>query len=342
MKGPHLSKRLLLSVLSVSYTQHDVREFADLCYALALPLIRKRIGLGKLNLSIMGMKETDVVQDTLAELFCRDERGNFTELQTFFKNCVQDLDNLSEQELVFELWRLISGTVNNNVVRLYAEVDPTLARIIRNTKIAVEKTGLLKEVKRFGETYLIPCDSDPAFHLMPMDPDFLELWFSRIVNLQDNTLEMVRKLHATLMQQESHQRAVPLVAAALLFKKVFTLDSKSSEDVAVNEATEALAQEDLLKAVEKVSQEVYAEMYPRYVDKGKKESGVLEKYCFVIKDMLLSSRHDGHAGDATLFDHLCAHIEGLTKEEYKREHQTTLEYLVKIAKSRMRQELQRQ
>jgi hypothetical protein len=57
MKSSYSPKRLLGGILSGTYTPLDLREFAQLCYSLALPLIRKKIALGKLNLDSVGLKE---------------------------------------------------------------------------------------------------------------------------------------------------------------------------------------------------------------------------------------------------------------------------------------------
>ncbi len=84
------------------------------------------------------------------------------------------------------------------MTRLYAEVDPLLAKILRNTKLAITKTGLLHESDRFGETFLIPRHAHVRFDLPPMDLKYLETEFSSVVKLGDNTLTMVRKLHDVL------------------------------------------------------------------------------------------------------------------------------------------------
>jgi len=79
-----LQKNSFRAILSGSYTPHDLREFVQLCYLLARPHISKKVRLGKLNLSILGITEDDAVHNCLADVFRRDAKGRFVEIETFF------------------------------------------------------------------------------------------------------------------------------------------------------------------------------------------------------------------------------------------------------------------
>ncbi|HTY36669.1 MAG TPA: hypothetical protein VMH23_06140, partial [Bacteroidota bacterium] len=54
-------RSVILKILSGTYSQSDVREFVHLCYLLALPLIRRRIAQGRIDLASLGLQQTDVV-----------------------------------------------------------------------------------------------------------------------------------------------------------------------------------------------------------------------------------------------------------------------------------------
>lgn len=81
MRTGNSLKGLLQPILSSTYTPLDIRALVQECFFLALPLIRKRIALGKLNLDIIGLKESDIVYDCLAELFNRNQEGEFKNLK---------------------------------------------------------------------------------------------------------------------------------------------------------------------------------------------------------------------------------------------------------------------
>jgi hypothetical protein len=143
MTTPSSAKRLLKGILSGTYTPLHLREFAQLCYTLALPLIRKKIALGKLNLDSVGLKEPDVVYDCLADLFQRDEIGRFPQIRLFFNHHLEQVENWSDYDVLMHLRALVFGKANNNIIRLYREADPILGKILRNVNIALERNHLL-------------------------------------------------------------------------------------------------------------------------------------------------------------------------------------------------------
>lgn len=337
LKHVQINAPALKAVLSGRYTLHDLREFVQLCHNLALPLIRSKIHLGKLNPSVLGLTENDIVQDLLAELFRRDEENRFPNLQRFFEQTGSSLEEMSPVELLHELWRLICATVKHEMTRLYTELDPTLAKILRNTKLAAEKTNLFDEIDRFGETVLVPRHHDARFDLPPMDLQYLETAFSAVVKLCDNTLTLVHKLHDVLTTQERYQKAVPLVSVALMFKGVYALDSHF-ETITPNEAEQTLAHNDMALIVEHVCSKLRRQLHERYVIKGKKENDIFEKYIAALKNILLDSATDAVEHHLSLMEHLREHIPHLTSKEYRQKHKSTLEYFVKLGKNLMKDE----
>ncbi|MGH2567995.1 MAG: hypothetical protein ACRDGA_06615, partial [Bacteroidota bacterium] len=207
----------------------DLREFVQVCYDLALPLIRTKIARGKINLSILGLKETDVVYDCIADLFDRDAQGGFPQIQQFFADHITEIEPSSEEKLIATLRHLVFGKVNKNIIRLYSEVDPTLSKILRNLKLAVERSKPFESIVRFDETQLVPCNVDPLLHLPPMPLEWLKQEFVRVVLLHENVPQMLVKLHRVIINQEMYQRAVPLVSTALLFKEIYMLSGEMEE-----------------------------------------------------------------------------------------------------------------
>ncbi|GEM_PF-4637508 len=109
MKIHAINRAVLKAILSGGYTPFDLREFVQCCCDLALPVIRKKIILGKLNLDLIGLNEMDVVYDCLADLFQRDEQREFSQIASFFKGQLQDIEQCTDEELVMALRRLVIG-----------------------------------------------------------------------------------------------------------------------------------------------------------------------------------------------------------------------------------------
>ncbi len=340
MKSPHLLKKNLEVILRAAYAPTDLREFVQVCYDLALPLIRTKIHQGKINLDILGLKEADVVYDCIADLFERDSEGSFPQIKQFFADHIELIETSSEEKLIVTLRYLIFGKVNYNIVRLYNEADPALGKILRNLKLAVERTNLFEPVVRFGEIHLIPSESDSRLQLPPMPREWLKQEFTRVTLLHDNVPQMLAKLHRIMITQEVYQRAVPLVSTALLLKEIYLLSGN------IEEATsEVVAQqgesEDIPILAEVICRKMKIEMHPTYVESGKRSKEVFQWYFSALKDILLAEFGHGQVRKSSYFDYLKLQMPDLTKEIYAKEHDTVLKYLAKLAKERMRQELRK-
>ena len=335
-----LDRATLKAILQATYTPLDLRKFVQLCYDLALPHIRKKIAAGKINLSIMGLREPDVVYDCVADLFQRNEDGNFPQIQVFFRREVEDIHVASEEELLVTLRRIVIGKVNNNIIRLYSEADPALGKILRNLRLALDRTRLFDQVTRFNEHYLIPHETDPLFERPPMSEDHLRHEFSRTDHVDETIPEMLQKLQHTLAAQTEFQRAVPLVTAARMFKEAYVLgwDSPSK---APAEAQEILESQDIRRVVQDTVEGLHRRLYARYVEKGKCTAVQFDEYMNTVKDILLAGT-DGETSDhLSYYQHLNKYAPELSETMYRKERRTMLEYFVKLAKERIRQELRK-
>jgi hypothetical protein len=325
----------LLRIIRKTYTSEDVRECVQLCSILALPLIRKKIVSGKLNLDIIGLKERDVVIDCLADLFRRDGAGAFVSVTTFFEGYSMTSATLTDDELLIGLRKLVFMKVHSGILRLYNEVDPVLGKILRNLEIAVHKSDLFEETHRFGEACLHPRNMDTLPGHAPMTAEFLRQQFFQIVLLHDSLPVMLKKVHWIMCEQDHYQRCISLVQVALMFKEVYTLGWGPAEEAEVSEAGQVVQSMDVQQLADQVCHEL-AGRKDRRNAAGGEETGLRSTYLSAVRGILLDEfAFEGGAG-RNYFEHLKEYIPGLTKTVYKAQHRTTLEYLAKIAKARMR------
>jgi hypothetical protein len=325
------------AILSGSYTPYDVREFVQLCYLISRPHIIRKVRSGKLDLSILGISGDDAVYDCLADVFRRDATGKFVEIDTFFQREVEDPASASGESLLVQLRRLVIGKVNNNLVRLYSEADPALGKILRNIKLALTPESGLEQVPRFNEACLAPAGIDRLAHNPPFTFEALRGAAAGVILIHDQVPEMLRKLRTLLVEQQRFQRIVPMVWAGLVFKEIYTLGwEPADEAVDLDDAVET----DRLNAlVEKICGQLNAQLRKTYVETGKLTEGLLEGYCCALRKVLQGSYLDQHLDGSTFYEYLREHFPELTRESYRKEHKATLEYIVKLGKSRLREEL---
>lgn len=284
------------------------------------------------------MTEGDLLYDCLAELFQRDDRGHFVQIERFFEQESVDSENSSEQLLLDTLRRIVFGAVAMNLIRLYRDADPTLGKILHNLDVAVTRGNLFKKVVRFGETYLVPNDEDVLLQLPPMPLEYVEQEFSRVVLIQDPMPVMLQKLHAILCEQQKHQRAVSVVAAGLLIKKVYALSVEKEKSVR-SLSERDLASDELRHSIQKVCVNLRNEMYASYVGNKKRSEEVFDKYIQAVRRILEDSATTGDRGGRSFYDYLRMEFPGLTKGEYTKKHRTVMEYFVRVAKRRLKEEL---
>lgn len=338
MKTTPLSKQLLTAILSGSYTPYDLREFVKLCSNLAFPLVRKKIVNGKLNLTILRMNDQDVLYDCLADLFERDERGRFVQIERFFEHEGIDFEQHSEEFLLDELRRIVFQKVNTGFIRLHSEADPVLGKILHNLDVAIDRTALFEKIVRFGESFLNPLGVDLLMHQPSMPFEYLQDRLFRAVLLHESMPAMLKKLHDTLLDQQDYQRSVSFVSVGLLLKDIYKL-AQVSEDVTTAEGNDEETVR-VQRLIDIVSRELHDAFVGRYVDKGKTTSDQLERYLAVVTRVLSEGVENG-SSPISLFESLRVEYPNLTKESYIKQHRSILEYIMKDAKKRLKKKLSR-
>ncbi len=335
-------KCILLSILSGNYTNSDLKNFVKFCYAFAFPLVSKKLSLGKLNLKLLGMSQNEIVFDCMADIFSRDNEDKFYKIKTYFENLNNLPESLSEEEIIIVFRRFLFNVVNNNIIRLYFETDPVLGKILRNMKIALKRDTSFTQLARFSDVYLVPDGIDVLWNKPPYIFERLQNDFSKIVLIDDTIPEMIKKLYDFIVNQEEYQRAVPFVSAAILFKEVYVLGWKSEvREITNNMSITDLDNEDIKAIVKKVCTKIKNCTYHTYVDKGKVTELLFLKYIDTLNDILINSFSTIEMITDSYFENLKTRIPELTKDAYIKGHKKIIEYLAKMGKEEMKNELQK-
>jgi hypothetical protein len=305
---------------------------------LALPLIHKKISSGKLSLKILGMRENDVVFDCIADLFTRDDKGRLTLVNNYFDNVCPNFDELSDEFVLTKLRQLIFTKVHNNIIRLYNEADPALGKILRNLRIALNKNNYFNQITRFGDVYLIPIETEVLWHKPPLTIDYLHQAFIGSTSIDDNMPEMLKKLYDFITEQEEFQKAIPFVNAALVLKEVFVLAWKV-EQIENNSYEIEVGNSDIKNLANEIVRKIRIKFHASYVDKEKLNEDEFCNLLNAIELILIDAYSTGGKSAKSYFEYLKDQRIHLTKEEYNSYYRTIMEYLTKIAKERMKEEL---
>jgi hypothetical protein len=334
-------RAVLLSILSGSYTPYDVREFVRSCYALALPLIRKRIIQGRINLESLGLKQPDLIYDCIADLFVRDAKGRFTEIEQFFRKELAEPEQSSDALLFDTLRRIVFGRVNNNLIRIHSEVDPAFGKILHNLDVALTRTRFFEKYVRFGETSLACSEVDLLLDRPPAPFEYLRERLSRVVLVHDSLPVILEKLRGSLEDQEDYQRVVPFLWVVSVLKDIYALGSEADTTERMT-AIERVEVEEGLKLVEDACLSIRRELRPHYVESGKTTEELFDAYLRTTFEILSDAIGAGRDGQRHFFEYLSERMPAITREEYVNRHKPVLEYFVKCAKSKVKAELKKQ
>ncbi len=324
---------ILYALLRGSYTPRDIKEFSRLCYALALPVIKRRTYGGRMNPLLVGLSESDIAFDCIADLFQRDEEGHFSELVRYFENHPTDDD----EELYIALRGLVFKHVDQSLVRIYGEIDSSFGRILRNLRNAIRSSRYFVEVIRFGEQHIVPSGVDPLLHAPPCPIEILRQQFSNVALVYDNAPILVKKLHTILVQQDEYQRCVPFLSVAYLCRELQQL-SVDTREAEVSQTVNDIDLPVLHQAIEDTCKRLFQEMRPSYVGKGKCH---LEEFVSYVKtiESILKARLSNGTPHQSNYHFLKQEMIGLTRTEYAERHRTILEYLTRLAKKQLSNEI---
>ena len=337
----HLFKNLrsdLSSVLSNVHSQRQLDQLVQRCHSLALSSIRGKMSSGKINTSLIGLNDSDLAYDCIADLFQRDEDGALLHLKTYFESF--SVETASEELLLAHLRRLIFARVNQSLFRLYNEADPALGKILRNIKLAMHAFGNFVEIERFGDTFIAPSLCDPLTQLPEIEEEEFQRLIQRVGSGNVRIPEILAKLSLSLRRQKEYSRAIRLMTLAYAIRSFFgEIETKKHEEPAIHQT---LLIGDAISVIKESCREVSAKNFAKYVERKKVTPEHYEQYFLVIEGKL-SEILIGHDGEEySFFVQLRKLFPALTKEEYRRKHKNILEYLSRMAYERAIEKLKRE
>ena len=315
----------------------SVNEFTFLCRKIAVVFLRKKVSLGRLYPETFGVSIDDLALDCIADLFLQDDHGTLLQISAYFNGI--SLEKTTDEELLGHIRRLVFAKVNQGIFRAYNEVDPSLGKILRNIKLAIQSLEQFSTVDRFGELSITPCLCDTLEHLPPMDRGQLEHCLHEIASGSENIPSLLSKLARALREQSSHSRIVPLMSIAFAVRSLYSGPADNSAGETSPE--DSFTAHDSQNIIREACNGIKAEMKTQYVSKKKVEPVVYEHYFDVIEQNLVARivQQDGEM--FSFFDRLQALMPELTKEEYGRDHKSRVEYLGRLTYDRAISELRK-
>jgi hypothetical protein len=321
----------LRAVTSEAHTYDQLASVIRVSQALSIACLHARRIPAMLK-DTHGLSIPDMAMDCIAELFEQDKHGTLVQLCAYFGGI--PLESCSDEEALVHLRRLVFSKTYNGLFRLYNEADPTLGKVLRNIKLAVQSLKNFEELDVCGEPSIVPSACDPLRHLPPTDQATLERSLAASISGRQTIPSMLAQLSCYLRGQCLHSRVISLIDAAVAFRALY------ARPLMLPTLVESGSEQILHMDTEKILQEVYrvarSGAEKTYVSNGKISSELMDVYFRVIDVGIRANFIAFDGADFSLFATLCKEMPGLTKQDYRKHHRARLEYLSRQMHKRVR------
>ena len=318
-------REILLAMLAGTSHREDLNRLIAVSHSLAASFLASKTTTGSLT-SAYDLSTSDLAYDCIAELFQQDANGRYLQLQAYFAGL--SLPTAHDEEILAHLRRLVFSKVNQSIFRLYSEADPSLAKVLRNIKLAIHSLKNFEETERFGEPCIVPSLCDTLVHLPPFEREELEHCFLRVARGNELVPDLLAKLSLFLRGQDERCRVLPLVGVGLLFRSVY--EKKELPESQHATVDESLISHDVTAIIQESCTEVQCQTQRKYVGNGKVPEDIFTLYFDVIQVELCDRLLGRDGNESSLVERLQQRVPGLTRDEYSRTHRNRVEYLLKL------------
>ena len=302
-----------------------VRRYVDLAHRLAQAALRA--GRFHRQAEIGVSDSRDLALDAIADLFERNDQGGFPRLDRYFESL--DWETLSPQELWTINRRLISGVVADATFRNYRLSDPSLARVIRNTKRGVLQHDRLVLSRRFQSTVITTPsaeDRDGA----SWTPQTLAARLIPFAAGNQQTPAILDGLGDVLETDYGFSGTVRLSVAALAIRECGVHLNVEDPDFATSQL---LSAEELDRALEQALRDTVDAKKAFYLRNNKLSPDEFEAIRNAVESRIRGEVSE-RGGATSNFDAFHAFLPAITHSEYRTGYRNVFEYLYQLTFNR--------
>lgn len=271
--------------------------------------------------------------DAIAPLFERDDKGLFVKLIKAFNDWIPKIG--SEDHALFFLNRIVAKSVEKYVSNLLRESDPFFSKILDSINYLIEKNGYAKK-QILGTTYIVDkggssggwSDGEGNDGIKNLaDRNFIDELPISVFNSAQN---VVSKIFEYIKSETNKTPAIPLNALVIKLKQVNATSYIYKDSITENKT-------EINSIVEKAIKNTFNKLQESYIDKNKivRSEGELIKKAI---EKIAADMQDGGI-NVGLHKYLMEQMTNLSFDEYKTRYQNTFEYLIKILKKEIAEQL---
>ena len=331
ISNPELRK-ILMEATNECPSTKSVKELVKIAVKISASYLEVKKHNGKLNPDFFGIPLSDLAIDCIAELFKRDEKGVLIEFQNKFSDII-NAEPLEGIKLFSRLRSIVFNSVDRSLFKLYGIYDSSLARFIRNIKLAVSKNSDILLYKRYGESLLMTKLSEGTNNKNFPPFDALRIEIIRKLKPGFTTNDFLKSLHDVLIIQEEYSRSFPLTGAGMLLRSLYAENPETRN----NKFEYPFREDELMNLIDDVTGNLERQIIWKYYEKGKISREDIMIYCALLKKILRQGFIPDNRNEVSYYNLSKSLISNLTLKSYTERYKARIEYLAKIAKAELKE-----
>jgi hypothetical protein len=323
----------ILHSFSTLDSQQSLNRLVEICYKIALSQLR--FNYKKVQRIILRdeISLEDIAIDSITSLFEKDESGCFKNMLEPFNSWQPPIK--TEEDALYFLNKLVQKRVEQYISFLLRESDPFFSKLMDSVNYLVKKhnpsepdRSCFKKISYLGTVYIINSGSEEVSgKTIPLEEfeKLPALLFRERKNLLQNIFQH-------LASETSYISAIPFNALIYRLKELNVALYKVSEST-----TEQNDNIEVNSLIEQALSKTFYKLEESYLHKEKLSLEESQK----IKKALIDMSNDIKDGGVNpgLYKYLLAHYDELDEHTYKQKYHNILEYLLKVLKQNIADEL---
>jgi hypothetical protein len=302
---------------------------AEYCQKTAYTYIKYKLNEGEKYLLRLSVDREELAWDCIAGLFERNEDNEFVIFSDYFSDF--EWEDIKESEVKIALRRLVFSKVNDGIFRNFGSFDPSLRKIIRNIKLAIQNHDGMEIEKQEGDKLLVVKGLDLDSNLPFIPPEFLEVRLSHHIEQSMQIPDILELVKMILERQTIYRPSVSITQLAVCIRKVY---ARMNEYSGTRKSTSehSFISEELNTFIQEAIEKRKKDFIPSYVDSGKIEEDQFEIYFRAVENILKDDFVRDNPKADTYFEHFKNYKPDVTKKAYRSNYRQYLEYFTRKTK----------
>ncbi|MBW7843516.1 MAG: hypothetical protein H3C40_12400 [Ignavibacterium sp.] len=314
-----------MNLFSTLDCQQSINNLVEICFKIALSHLR--FNYKKVHRIILRdeISLEDIAIDSITSLFERDQMGCFKNILEPFNSWQPPIK--TEEEALFFLTKLVQKRADQHISHLLRESDPLFSKLADSVNYLLKKYSYRK-TSYFGTIFIInSLTENISGKTIPIEE--FEKLPAKLFTEKKNLLQ---NIFLYLNSETSYVSAIPFNALIHKLKELNTAlynISESTTEQNDNIEINSIVAQALNKTIQKLDD--------TYISKEKLSMDEGEKFRKALMDISRDIKDGGV--NPGLYKYLLAHIQALDEETYKQKYHNILEYLLKVLKQNIADEL---